>query len=217
MRSVLRQGMAALKERYPEDALLLESRYRDGEAVSYVANRRSIAESTVYHQQRQAVARLTTIIEQLEDDAIAAKVAQIGPRVELALGEHVIGRSRPTAEMVDIFGLTGEAWRIAIEGIGGIGKTTLASAVVDQAVRLPTIRAIAWVSAQRVMLDFGGTIRHNRDPVLSAEAMARELLQQVAPEQTVTTSMDLKRITGLLNAALLHISGLPPNSEAHRV
>lgn len=202
MQSVLRQGVIALQVLFPDDAALLESRYRDGQPVSYVANRRNIAESTVFHQQRQAVDRLTEIIRQLEDEAIVAKVVQMGQRREVNLSDRVIGRSRATAELVEIVGRAGEPWLIAIEGIGGIGKTTLVDAVVDQAIRLPTIRAVAWVSAQPAMLDLGGTIRHHRNPALSAETMVRELLQQVTPDQMLTPDMDLKRFTGLLNASL---------------
>jgi len=43
---------------------------------------------------------------------------------------------------------TAALWVIAIEGLGGIGKTALADAVVRQLIETQSYDEIAWVSAQ---------------------------------------------------------------------
>ncbi|MEZ4613634.1 MAG: hypothetical protein R2838_25905, partial [Caldilineaceae bacterium] len=58
---VLYAAIRTLAEQSPEDADILEWRYLDGQSVSHVANRRNIAESTVYVQQRNAIAKLTHV------------------------------------------------------------------------------------------------------------------------------------------------------------
>ena len=198
MNTVLYHGVTAMRRHFPREAELLEWRYLDGQSVAYVANRRNVAESTIYVQQRDAINRLCAALYDLETAAIAAKTAQLAARVHLAPQGHIIGQAEAIQQLVDLVGAPGEPWLVAIDGIGGIGKTTLANAVMQQLVRRPSVQAVAWVSAQPAIFDFGGAIRHRQDAVQSVDGVVLELLRQIAPEQAALPGMDGRRAAPML-------------------
>ena len=180
---VLYAAIRTLAEQSPEDADILEWRYLDQQPVSYVANRRNIAESTVYVQQRNAMHKLADIIAAQEQALVDEKLRLLDKRMVPPDNGGIVGQTGTIAQLVADIDAADAPWLIAVEGIGGIGKTTVAAAALQRLVSLPRWREIAWVSAQPGMLDMSGAIRGRDDAIRSADAIALDLLRQVAPEQ----------------------------------
>lgn len=199
---VIYAALRVLAERSPDDANLLEWRYLDGQPVSYVANRRTIVESTVYFQQRNAIQKLVDVIAEQEQSLIDEKLRLLGKRMIPPSNGGIVGQARMIAQLVADLNPVNAPWIIAVEGIGGIGKTTVTSAALQQAVRLPHWREIAWVSAQTGALDLSGTIRSHNDVILSADAIALELLHQIAPEQAAQHRTNPDRVRAALREVM---------------
>jgi hypothetical protein len=75
----------------------------------------------------------------------------------------------------------GPPWLLAIEGIGGIGKTALAHALVRRVLTTANFADLAWVTARQEHFDLGGGLRALERPALRAEALIDALLTQLHP------------------------------------
>lgn len=72
-------------------------------------------------------------------------------------------------------------WVVSIEGIGGIGKTSLASQLVRAVLRAHRFYDIAWISAKQERFDPHQGIRPIDRPILEAETFVDRLLEQLNP------------------------------------
>ncbi|RME59099.1 MAG: hypothetical protein D6790_11075, partial [Caldilineae bacterium] len=70
---------------------------------------------------------------------------------------------------------------LLIEGLGGIGKTALAAAVLRQILEESAFEDIAWVTAKQHRLLFGGGLRPIYDAATTAQDVITELAEQVLP------------------------------------
>ncbi|MCB0073937.1 MAG: hypothetical protein KDE20_20860, partial [Caldilineaceae bacterium] len=129
---VLYTAIRALAEQSPEDADILEWRFLDKQPVSYVANRRNIAESTVYVQQRNAIHKLADIIAAQEQTLVDEKLRLLDKRMAPPDNGGIVGQAGTIARLVADIDAPDTPWLIAVEGIGGIGKTTVAAAALQR-------------------------------------------------------------------------------------
>ncbi len=75
----------------------------------------------------------------------------------------------------------GPPYLLAIEGGGGIGKTSLADAVLRAAIRQRPNGEVAWVSARQQRLDFAGRIHSLQQPALTVDGLLEALAVQLLP------------------------------------
>lgn len=152
----------------------------------------------------QALLQLTTAIEKnlLAASAVPALVASPKPYNNLPQPTYVrfVGRDAELAWLRERLSPTDRAWQIAINGIGGVGKTALALAVADEYRwrydELPSeerFEAIIWVSAKEEVLtaqgreraDLPEAILHTLEDVYTAIArvLEREDITRAVPEE----------------------------------
>ncbi len=145
---VLDQALERMQEERPREAELLRQRYWQGVPVKHLAAQWNIAESTIYAWQRRAIYRLAHTLWLLEQEARA--------ETQKALAFKM--RHLPPATYTRLFGVEPwlkrlEEWLldphgpriVFLEGLGGLGKTTLVHAFVHRS--LHHWDDVAWLSA----------------------------------------------------------------------
>ncbi len=182
---VLRAGLAALRRRHALAADLLELRYLDDWPVDRVAVRLSFAESTVYRRQHEAVSLLAAALAALESSAWQVRRAALEEWLDVASTLTPVGLEAQVAALAETAAGDKAPWLLSIEGIGGIGKSLLAAALLRKLSGSLHFDHFAWVSAQPSILDARGAIRARERPTLSLAELVTALLEQLAPDEAV--------------------------------
>ena len=206
--TVLRQALSALRRQHAADADLLELRYLDNWSVERIAVKFNFSVSTVYTHQHQAMERLVAVVRAREADAWQARQATFEARMEAPASRCLVGVDAQIESLVQLVATRVAPWIVSIEGIGGIGKTMLASAVARHIGRSLAFDDFAWASAQPAILDLRGTIRARERPALSAAALVTSLLLQLLPTESASVLGAPKQALALLKHRLKHIPHL---------
>jgi len=201
---VLRQTLSVLRRQHAADADLLELRFLDNWPVDRIAVRLNFSESTVYTHQHQALLRLVAVLRTREAEAWKARQAQVDARIEAPIATHLIGVDAQIEALADLVIAPAAPWIVSVEGIGGIGKTVLAGALVRRASHSLAFDDFAWASAQPAILDLRGTIRAKERPALSATALVTALLQQLMPAEATGVLGAPEQALSLLKNRLKH-------------
>lgn len=181
LNQLLLDSIRRLQETDEQAARFLHARYLDGLPMNRLENQMNLAESTLYVLQREAIERLTTTL--LTADATALHDQQVRMRVRLGPQRHgeLVGLEEPLAKLQALVTTPAPPWLIALEGIGGIGKTTLANALLHRVIDAGQVDDIAWISAQREHLSLMGQVEAEQRPVLTAAELIEALAQQLIP------------------------------------
>lgn len=181
---VLEYALQRLYEQNPPEAELLRLRYRDACMMGEARKTLVFAESTVYGKQSRALRHLTEIVANMEKDAWPLWQEAINGRIDAPVSTMVTGTEDQVTELSTLLAAHDAPWIVSIEGIGGIGKTTLAAEVMRHLANTLAFYDFGWVSAQPTILDLGGGVRPKHQPALTAMALVDMLIQQLAPELT---------------------------------
>lgn len=201
-RQVLYHGVQQLAPKLATEAQILRQHFFDGKAIQTIAAELNMAEGTVYNKQSEALTHLADLLYAQEERlCIDYRCAQEA-RLNAPTHTHLVGISHHLAHLVDLLCTPDAPWLIALAGIGGIGKTTLADAVARQAILRDHFDDVGWVTAKQQV--FGGQhgLRGVHQPALSADALIRALINQLLPTTPLTPTMTLAELQALLCAHL---------------
>jgi hypothetical protein len=146
--AVIKQALAQLASNHPEDEALLRARFIHKLPPHQVAKDLEVAQSTLFRFQKRALRRLGNTLAADDEEARNVYFRLIEQRIEPATTSVLFGIAEQVQTVARLLATPGEPWMVCIEGIGGIGKTTLANAVVRQLLGQPAFFDIAWVSIQ---------------------------------------------------------------------
>jgi hypothetical protein len=177
---LLERALADLANHNPYDAELLKLRFCLHLPVEAARRQLHYAESTIYSKQNQAITRLASILYGLETTAWHERAAQLAGRIE-SVPAHLVGLDEQINQLTALLKEPCGPWLLSIEGIGGIGKTTLAAAVMRTLAAEMVYEEFGWVSAQLVGVDLCGDVRPRPRPVLTVEALVAALAAQLLP------------------------------------
>lgn len=149
IRALLEKGLERMQPHHPDLATLLRARFWEGRTVQALALERSRSLSGLYARQAEGLAALAEVLWQMERE----EAARHGDALSC------LRRNLPAATYTRLFGVTGmlrrlQSWLedaggpllISVEGVGGLGKTALARAAVETALRAGSWADLAWVS-----------------------------------------------------------------------
>ncbi len=181
---ILLTALEFLRDEHHREADFLRKRFLDRVAMHKIANELNISEATAYRLQSQALERLTTFIHLQESQARTAHQTSLTRRLEPPSYVELIGVAAYQKQLLDRLTTPGPPWLLSIEGLGGIGKTSLADTLTRQLIPTGHFTGIAWVSAKQREFHFGAGLQATQEPVLAVDTLVQSLLEQVVAEDT---------------------------------
>ncbi|MBN2117728.1 MAG: hypothetical protein JW730_14225 [Anaerolineales bacterium] len=176
---VLLNGLNRLKQDDEEIADLLQRRFLNQETALQVAYRRNLSEDVVFQRQRAAIDLLAGVIWEQELELRQARLRQMETRLESPTYTRLFGVTEKLAELRTQLESNTEPWLVAMEGLGGIGKTSLADALARQLALGIHFSEIGWISARRRMFHLSGEIETLDDcSDLTLAKLVEELIAQ---------------------------------------
>ncbi|MGD8598886.1 MAG: NB-ARC domain-containing protein, partial [Anaerolineae bacterium] len=189
------EALNALEEQAgSEGAQILRLRFLDGYTATATANRLNLSEDMVYKRQRAAILELAQFIWQAELEACSIKEARIAQRLEIKDPPLLFGTDDKLAQLTAVLTSDDSPWLVAVIGIGGIGKTSLADAGVRALASRPIFDDIAWVSArqERFVVWNGLQAAPEGTPALTVERFVDAVIQQFGFDDLSQLALDAK-------------------------
>jgi hypothetical protein len=200
---VLLDGLDALAVQHEPDAALLRARFPAGKSAFEVAVERNVSEATLFRAQGRAIARLAATLWDMEERATASQRAILNRRIPSATYAELFGLDTQLEALSEVLSAPQAPWLVAIEGLGGIGKTALAHQLVQRLARGGAPFAdFGWVSAQQQTLHLGGSIRLIDQPALTADALIAALASQLLADDGAPVPVAAGRALAALEARL---------------
>lgn len=185
---LLTSALDLMRDRNLPEAEFVQRRFLEQASIRDLAQHYNVAESSLYPTQREAIERLTETLYTIESQARAALRERLLQRLNAPAYNELIGVQPHLDHLLARLQAPEPPWIIAIEGLGGIGKTALADALLRQVIAHTLYDEIGWVSAQQHRLNYGGAITAVPQPALTAAALVEALVQQLLPELSHTTA-----------------------------
>ncbi len=144
---VLEEALLRLAEQDETGARELRARFFDGEITRQVATRLHASPDQVNRWQRLAIEALTSILMTAEMHRREERTRQVLDDLPAAPYSRLFGFQELQTEIADQLLRPGEPLVVALSGIGGIGKTSLADAVLRLVAPALQFDHIIWVTA----------------------------------------------------------------------
>ncbi len=181
---LLDAAIEQLRHEQPTFATILQKRFIEELSAQKVAQELTFEQGTIFIKQRAGLEELAGIIREQEWQAHNEAQAHCFARLESAIHTHLFGIDEAIEGLAQQLMRPDAPWLISIEGIGGIGKSTLADALVRRMLTRGEIGYgrlvdIGWVTARQSVLNGGGAIKALPTPALTSEALLDRLLVQL--------------------------------------
>ncbi|MBK6433305.1 NB-ARC domain-containing protein [Candidatus Amarolinea dominans] len=204
VRAVLTDGLQRLQASDALGAAVLRRHYVEREPMAQLALDLHFSERSLFKHQQAGLAALSQLLWQAEEHA--QRVARLSARQQQALDEL------PTPTFSRLFGadeilsalrrfLTDAQahWLVALDGMGGIGKTALARAACEALIYDGRFERVIWITVQQRLFAWGRA--HNLDaPALSYAQLLDELARRL--DLAATTGQSADRREAPVRAAL---------------
>ncbi|MEZ4616989.1 MAG: NB-ARC domain-containing protein [Caldilineaceae bacterium] len=148
---VLQQALEQLTQSNAEYAQILQLRFLDNLKAENVANQLNLASSTFYDRQKTAIEQLTGILCEMDHQERRARYELLERKLARQQKLSLVGLEDLVVSVSNQLNQSGIAWIVSIEGIGGIGKTTLAGEAVRHALWSDVSwENVAWVTVRPI-------------------------------------------------------------------
>ncbi|MBV7326940.1 tetratricopeptide repeat protein [Chloroflexi bacterium TSY] len=182
---IFEQGVNELRWRSEDDAAkaqLLEEKYKDGMTQVELCSIYHIEQAGFFRRLQKARRRLAEVIYQLEHKARSKHRDRQFRRLETPTYELLIGASTVQQNLRDYLLTDGAPFLIALEGIGGIGKSAQLDHFLREIIHEDLWDEIVWISAKQEKLTNTGRLRELGQPPLTTETLIERLFKHFFPE-----------------------------------
>ena len=177
---LLERGLALLAAENERHALLLRLRFAENRTAFDVANQIGAAESSFYLLQRGAIQRLAELLYNQEVAFRQSRQLTLEQRLDAPTYTDLVGVDTTIATLLPLLKQAGPPWLIALEGMGGMGKTALANALAGRISAQPApFVDMGWVTARQARYDLAGAIIAEPEAALHSTALIDALWQQL--------------------------------------
>lgn len=178
-RAILSLGLNELQKTAPEAEELLRSRFEHRRDVLALSNSLNVSESSLYYRQRQAVKHLTDILIKLEAQASRDWRETMTGRLDIQSYTQLVGVEKTRNALIKALLAEDEHFIVAIDGLGGIGKTSLADQVTRDLIKTTRFDEIAWITAKHTHLSTLGRLQiESGRPTLTFPMILDKLVSQ---------------------------------------
>lgn len=156
---ILLDGIEGLKQTAGEEAAdLLQRRFLNQETAQQVAYRKNSSPDIVFQRQRTAISQLASLLWSQERALRESRLRLVDAHLEPSTYTRLIGATEKLASLRKLMEKMGEPWILSLEGLGGIGKTSLADALARELAGSPYFSEVGWVSARRRLFNLSGSL-----------------------------------------------------------
>jgi transcriptional regulator with XRE-family HTH domain len=168
-------------------------RFKDWHTLSHAAD------EYLARQHAKKTARSSTSQLQAGD----AWLVKLDQKLDLPFPTQLIGVEGHLKRLSGVLSSQTGSWLVCIDGLGGLGKTSLANALIRQPWLPGRFRDIAWVSAQRKVFLPGSGIKEISGPALHIDTLTNLLLEQLGSGILLSQSPEQKKaaLTEILKSA----------------
>jgi len=114
-------------------------------------------------------------------------------RLETVASQHLFGVDREQHQLRQTLDRADAPWLIGVDGIGGIGKTSLVNVVVREIMATDRFYDVAWISAKQEEYQPGMGLQATDRPALDVNTLTDKLLEQLAPDVPLVLSAEEKQ------------------------
>ncbi len=143
---ILQSGLEALRGVDEPAATLLRKRFLDEEKIYNLSPKLNVSDKTLQRHQKVAITLLTKLIADMEEKLCQEKFARLLKRLPFSVIDGVIGMDEIRTQLVDVLTMPTASWLVAIEGMAGLGKTTLATTIARQMVGDNIFGELVWLT-----------------------------------------------------------------------
>lgn len=144
---LLLQAIDELADKDETEAKVLQLRFVEGQIIRDVANRMYASTDQVNRWQRAAISDLAHILYSRESALREQRLRALEARLPAQPYTRLFGLDEKKRQAVDLLLDSEDDWVLTIAGIGGIGKTSLADAVVREVLRSLRFEEVLWLRA----------------------------------------------------------------------
>jgi DNA polymerase III delta prime subunit len=178
---ILIEGLDRLKCVNPEAFDLLQRRFLNRETAREIAYRFNVGEDVIYQRQRAAIEQLSEVIWQQETELRRQRAQHIMNHLEPPTYTKLFGVTEAISQIREKLENRTPPWILALEGMGGIGKTSFADALARELAYSTHFQNIAWVSVRQRFFRLSGAIETlPKVPNLTLAMLVDQLIDQFA-------------------------------------
>ncbi len=169
---VLIDAVDQLEIEAQEQAQVIRSRFFDDNSVIKVGNIMNVADATVMRMQRNGLDNLTKIVMMRENEARLRGRQEILSKFHPPTYKKLFGVDDAIETLHKQLTIANDHWVVAVTGLGGIGKTSLADFVTRKVVEAFAYDDVVWVKIEHRSFD-----RSSEAPKVTFEYLITQLAE----------------------------------------
>lgn len=184
-------------------AWILRRRFVDNIKAQSVAHEKDWGEANFYNVQRLALDRLAELLYEAELNEREAQRLAMEQILEPPTYTALVGVETSLHLLWEEVMQPTSPWLLLLEGMGGLGKTSLANALMRRVIADPApFVNIGWVTARHSSFDPGGRIVAENQPALTTDALVEMLWQQLLAATMPDAALSHDQKLAMLHALL---------------